>query len=482
MKILIASTPATGHLNPLLAIGHILVTEGHQVAFLSGSVFRDRILAIGSSFHAFPAGADFDPSVPSSVASELESITPGADWLRVTMERMFVDAVPAQHQGLQKVLQNFPADVVIGDDMLFGVLPMLLGPDAKRPPIVLCGTSFLHWCRGDGAPHFIGLPPAITQAQRDEYAQIYQDHDRQIYRPVADRLNRHLEKIGVEPLSMTLFDSIVYLADAYIQLTVPSFEFPREIPSSVHFVGTPPIVPNQAPLPPWAHELDGSRKVVLVTTVGNHNFDLLITPTLRALANEPDVLVIASAGGRPIGAIPGPIPDNARLAQYLPFEWILPKTDVFVTNGDYGSVNRAMSFGVPLVCAGAAEDKADVKARVAWSGVGINLKANPTPTALCEAVRTVIDAQDYRVRVLQMAGEFRAIDTRSEILRVVASTAGLADNENQPDTLTARPALRRGDHPTRRAQPRLPWSAPKIRSIKCGKWQRGEISDSRHSG
>jgi UDP:flavonoid glycosyltransferase YjiC (YdhE family) len=235
--------------------------------------------------------------------------------------------------------------------MLFGVLPMALGPDAKRPPIVLCGTSFLHWCRGDGAPHFIGLPPAITQAQRDEYAQIYQDHDRQIYRPVADRLNRHLEKIGVEPLSMTLFDSIVYLADAYIQLTVPSFEFPREIPSSVHFVGTPPIVPNQAPLPPWAHELDGSRKMVLVTTVGDHNFDLLITPTLRALANEPDVLVIATAGGRPIGAIPGPIPDNARLAQYLPFEWILPKTDVFVTNGDYGSVNRAMSFGGPLVCA-----------------------------------------------------------------------------------------------------------------------------------
>lgn len=47
---------------------------------------------------------------------------------------MFVDAVPAQHQGLQRVLQNFLPDVVIGDDMLFGVLPMLLGPDAKRPP------------------------------------------------------------------------------------------------------------------------------------------------------------------------------------------------------------------------------------------------------------------------------------------------------------------------------------------------------------
>ena len=207
--------------------------------------------------------------------------------------------------------------------------------------------------------------------------------------------------MGVGPLSMPLFDSVVELADAYLQLTVPGFEFPRDIPPSVHFVGTPPIIPNQAPLPSWAHELDGSRKVVLVTqgTVANHDFGLLIGPTLAALANEPDVLVVVTAGGRPVDAIPGPIPANARLASYLPFEWVLPKVDVFVTNGGYGSVNQAMSFGIPLVTAGLTEDKADVNARVAWSGVGIDLATNePTPEALREAVRTVLDRPTYRTR------------------------------------------------------------------------------------
>ena len=89
---------------------------------------------------------------------------PGPEWLRVAMERLFVDTIPAQHEGLQQVLRDFPADVIIGDDMFFGVLPMLLGPRSKRPPIVLCGTSILHWRREDGAPHFAGLPPATTQA------------------------------------------------------------------------------------------------------------------------------------------------------------------------------------------------------------------------------------------------------------------------------------------------------------------------------
>ena len=432
MKILLASTPATGHLNPLLAIGHILIAEGHDVGFLSGSVLRDRIEGIGAKFHAFPADADLDLRSFDSVFPELTTMAPGPDLLRTIMERVFVDVVPAQHQGLQQVLQSFPADVVIGDDMLFGVLPMLLGPWSKRPPIVLCGTSFLHWCRDDGAPHFIGLPPATTQVQRDEYAAIYREHDRLIYQPVADRLNRSLEQMGVEPLSMTLFDSVVHLADAYMQLTVPSFEFPREFPSSVHFVGTPPIIPNQAPLPSWAHELDGSRKVVLVTqgTVANHNFDLLVAPTLRALANEPDVLVVATAGGRPIDTIPGPIPGNARLARYLPFEWMLPKADVFVTNGGYGSVNQAMSFGIPLVTAGLTEDKADVNARVAWSGVGINLATNePTPQALHAAVRAVLDTPNYRSRASLMAGEFEAIDTRSEIVRIVDGIASSVNRE-----------------------------------------------------
>src|SRR6266481_5479847 len=324
MKILIASTPATGHLNPLLAIGRILMAEGHEIVGLSGSALRERIEGIGAEFHPFPAGADFDLGDITAVVPELKNIPPGPEWLCVAMERVFVDSIPAQHGGLKQVLRDSPADVIIGDDMFFGVLPMLLGPRLKRPPIVLCGTSILHWRREDGAPPFVGLPPATSQAQLKEYAAISREYDKVINKPSARRLNRSLKDLGVGPLSMTLFDAVVELADAYMQLTVPSFEFPRDIPPSVHFIGALPITPNQAPLPAWAYELDGSRKVVLVTqgTVANHNFGLLIAPTLAALANEPDLLVVVTAGGRPIEAMPGPIPSNARLASYLPFEWV----------------------------------------------------------------------------------------------------------------------------------------------------------------
>jgi MGT family glycosyltransferase len=423
MKILIASTPANGHVNPMLAITRILLAEGHEVAFYTGAAYRARIDEAGATFFSLPPDADLDPKDPFARAPELKLLPPGYDWLRTALERLFIDNIALQYEGLQRLQRSFGPDIIIGDDMFFGLLPMLLGPRATRPPVIMCGTSFLHWTREDGAPCFLGLPPATTPEKRAEYAAIARDYHAAVDHPAGLRLNRVLTELGAPPTTMTLFDSSVGLADAYLQLSVPNFEFPRDIPRSVHFVGTPPIIPGQVPLPPWAHELDGSRRVVLVTqgTVANHNLNLLVAPALAALAEEPDVLVDATAGGRPVEAIPGPVPGNARLASYLPFEWLLPKVDVLVTNGGYGSVNQAMSFGIPLVTAGLTEDKADVNARVAWSGVGVDLATNePTREALRVAVRTVLDEPRYRLRAVQMADEFAAIDTRSAILTVIS--------------------------------------------------------------
>jgi UDP:flavonoid glycosyltransferase YjiC (YdhE family) len=401
------------------------MVEGHEIAFLSANAFRSRIEATGALFHAFYHAEDVDLYGVTVARPELKGV-PGPDRVRLGLERWFVNTIPAQHRGLRQALDEFPADIIIADDMFYGALPTLLEPRSERPPLVYCGTSYLHWCRDDGAPHYAGLPPAKTKAERDEYAAIYRDYDRRLFKPLGDRLNELLQEMGARPISLTPFDALVFRADAYMQLTVPSFEYPREIPSMVHFVGTPPIYPNQAPLPPWANELDGSRKIVLVTqgTVANDNFGLLIGATLEALTNEPDVLVVMTTGGRPVDAIPGPIPDNARVAQFLPFEWILPQTAALVTNGGYGTVNQAISFGVPLVTAGLTQDKAEVNARVAWSGVGIDLRTNqPAPAAVRDAVRRVLNRSEYRARARTIAAEYQALDTRSRIIRIVTDIA-----------------------------------------------------------
>jgi UDP:flavonoid glycosyltransferase YjiC (YdhE family) len=423
VKILIAATPLAGHLNPLLALARILIEGGHEVLGLSASAMRDRIVNVGAEFRAFPAGADFDPRRRDVLFPEWKSIPAGLERTRFALKHIYVDAIQPQHAGLLQALREFPADVVIGDNFFWGALPMLLGPRGRRPAVILCGVMPLHSQRDDGAPPFAGLAPATSDTQRKEYAAKSEALDRDIYDPVKRHLNTRLIGMGVEPLSMHLLDAVVTLPDAYLQLTVPDFEFPRRnLPASVRFIGTPPLPPHQAPLPPWAHGLDGSRKVALVTqgTLSNLDLGQLVAPTLAALADRPDLLVIVTTGGPSFDAIPGVVPGNARLATYLPFDRVLPKVDVLVTNGGYGTVNLALSQGVPIVTAGLTEDKADVGARVAWSKVGIDLATNnPTPQALHRAVREVLGNPDYRARAASLAKVYAEIDTRCALLRIL---------------------------------------------------------------
>jgi UDP:flavonoid glycosyltransferase YjiC (YdhE family) len=78
MKILVASTPATGHLNPLLATGRILIAEGHAVVRFSGKALRGHIEGIGAEFRPLPAGADFRSATHRLGGSRAEEHASGA--------------------------------------------------------------------------------------------------------------------------------------------------------------------------------------------------------------------------------------------------------------------------------------------------------------------------------------------------------------------------------------------------------------------
>jgi UDP:flavonoid glycosyltransferase YjiC (YdhE family) len=424
MKALLVSTPSMGHLNPLLSVGRMLIADGYEVMGLCSSYLRDRIESAGAQFHSFLPKADVDPRDLEAHFPEMKTVAPGsAEMLRMGMERAISNYMLPQYESIIAALRVFSADIIIGDHVMCGILPLLLGPRSQRPPVALLGASYLNSQRDDGAPGDAGVPLATNDRQRADNLALAQVYEEKVFGPVGKIINAHLSLVGCPPLHMNIFDAMVLLPDAYLELTVPGFEFPRlNLPTSVHFVGPLPITPNQVPPPSWADDLNKARKVVLVTqgTWTNDDFSQLVLPTIEALADQPDIMVMVTLGGGPVDSLPGPLPGNVRVAEYLPFEWALSKIDAFVTNGGYGSVNQALSFGVPVVTAGTVADRADVGVRVAWSGVGVNLATNaPTADALRSGVRRVLDEPQFRRQAARYAEEARGIDTRSEVLRIL---------------------------------------------------------------
>jgi MGT family glycosyltransferase len=421
-RFLIAGTPVPGHISPLLAVCRHLVGLGHEVVMHTASIFRERAEAAGARFLPFRPEIDLDYRRLDEHFPERARLPAGPPQLVFGLKHVFADAMPHQHEGIREILRDFPADAIVIDTMFCGVMPLLLGPRDKRIPVISLGITALARSSVDTAFFGTALPPPSTAAARARNAAMTRYMQKNLYGEVQDYFNGILSAQGLPGLPEFLFDSLITLPHRYLQLTGERFEYPRsDMPGNVRFVGPllPPPSVDFAP-PPWWDERDAARPVVLVTqgTLANTDLTQLVGPTLTALAGE-DVTVIATTGGPPLDAIPVALPANARAVVFLPFDRLLPKVSLVVTNGGYGAVNHALSLGVPLVVAGDSEEKPEIAARVAWAGAGINLEsARPTPEQIRDAVLTALTDRRYRDGARALRDDFaryNALDTIASI-------------------------------------------------------------------
>jgi MGT family glycosyltransferase len=423
MKILFAAIGAIGHVNPLLAIARMVKARGDDVLFTTARALKERVESAGARFVPLAGEADLDFRNIDKVIDDWATIPPGPPQIRKVMERGIIDLMGPQARSLRGAIAAEAPDIIVADSMFYGIAPLLIDRSRPRPPIVACGVTFLPLDRPDRAPLGLGLPPACDEADRRRYAEIATEVDASLNAPLRAYADARLADIGLPNLSHSFFQSWVLLADAYLQPTVRAFEYDYgPLPPTVHFVGALPPPSGTAPRPGWWSDLDGGRKLVLTTqgTFANLDFDEVVEPTLAALAGRDDLLVIVTTGGRPVEDVRGPIPPNARLARFLDYEALLPRLDLLVTNGGYGTVSLALRAGVPIVSAGLAEDKAEVGARIAWSGVGVHLASKAAGVeAVRGGVEQVLGTPAYRERARAMAASFAAVNTRREIFSIL---------------------------------------------------------------
>jgi MGT family glycosyltransferase len=436
--ILIATLSPTGHISPMLTIAADLVARGDRVTVMTGAAHSEAIRGVGAEPHPLPAIADFDQS---SFDSSERGRTSPVKALNLAIIRLFLAPMPHQAAELTSAMTHSRFDAIIVDYGFFGIMPLLLGDPADRPPVLYYTSTPLMMSSRDTAPTGMGLQPGVGMVGRLRNRALNALSQKVILRAADRAAAEMLESLGAPKLPVFLLD-VGVLADRLIVPTVPSFEYPRsDLASNIRFVGV--VHPQPAhgyQLPAWWSELDGDRPVVHVTqgTVDNDDLARLIEPTIEALRGE-DVTVVATTGGRDIGDLNVGIPSNTFVTEYIPHEVLLPKVDMMITNGGYGAVQRAVSTGVPLVVAGSTEDKPEVAARVAWSGAGINLETGtPSPTMIRDAVRRILADPRYLNRARELEADFARRDGVAEVAALVDEVL----RERQPASNRSHPCNR----------------------------------------
>ncbi|PSB28924.1 glycosyltransferase [Chlorogloea sp. CCALA 695] len=410
---LIATIPVVGHVFPALPIARRLVERGHKVYWYTGKAFQSTIEKTSAQYIPIIEGLDFsNPSnVPNHLIEERKKLSKLAQF-KFDIKHFFIDSAISQVEDLTKLLKEISVDIVLSDFCFLGSAWIY---EKGGPPWVSFGTSALPFNSKDTAPYGLGLKPTSSLPGRWRNSFLNWTFDQVLLADISTYIATAKSKIGLPKSHKSFFDSCLS-PFLYLQGTVPAFEYPRQdMPSQIQFVGPfLPEPPDSFVPPTWWQELEQNKPVIHVTQ-GTVATDIkeLILPTLEALAGE-DLLVVVTMGKESTEDIEFIRKNfqNARVENFIPHFYLLPHTDIMITNGGYNGVHIALANGVPLIAAGQSEDKPEICSRIEWAGVGINLKTSkPQPKQIKAAVNQILKSPVYKQKAQLMKAEIMQYDS-----------------------------------------------------------------------
>ncbi|MDL9978166.1 glycosyltransferase [Microbacterium sp. ASV49] len=425
-RIMMAAMPFTGHVAPMLAVAEELTARGHHVRFYTGAAFRSRVEAVGAQHVPWTTASDFDENdLPATFPRMVGK--KGLDQVFINIEDLFISTAPGQCADLLDEWHRDPWDLLVIEDSVGG------GALAAEKTGCLWATVAilpLNLPSRYAPPSGLGLAPGRTLIGRARDALLRSTVPLMMRRMRAP-LTRARAAAGLPPSDVS-FAEATFSPHRILASGAPLLDFDRpDAPAQLTYVGqlsrrstaAAPAGTAASSLPSWWADLDG-REVVHVTQ-GTQNIDPgdLIRPAIEALA-DTDALVVVSTGVPGRDELPFAVPGNVRVAGFLPYAQLLPRTCVIVTNGGWGGVLASLAHGVPLVVAGGDLDKPETAARVAWAGAGVNLKTGtPTAAQVRDGVSRVRTERGFRDAAASLArqldglgGAPRAAELLEELL------------------------------------------------------------------
>jgi UDP:flavonoid glycosyltransferase YjiC (YdhE family) len=344
LRIVIGAIGWTGHVFPAFALARELQARGHEVVVETFERWRDVVDDLGLRFSPAPERM----TVPG-VASAPDG---------PTLAQASRDLIP--------MLRDLRPDVVITD--LFTIAPALAAETEGLRRATLIPHP--HPVHEPGLPFYpLGLLPPRTPVGRLAWRALWPLVGTRLPNTRLRKVRAALDEVRAELGLGPLRDYDGQISDGLAMVaTFPQLEYPRHWPAHVHVTGPMPFE-----LPHPEVELPaGADPLVLVASSTERDPGLeLVGLTLDSLADEP-VRVIATTNRRGL-RWSGPLPDNARVVDWLSYAQVVPQSSLVVCHGGHGTLTRSLIDGVPVLVSPPAGDMAENGARATWAGAGLML-------------------------------------------------------------------------------------------------------------
>ena len=351
-RFLAYTSPARGHLYPMVATLLELHRRGHEV----------HVRTLASEVAVLrEAGLDaeaIDPAIEHTPLETWRATTPeeGLALALATFSRRAVHEVP----DLTAAIGRVQPDALLIDITTPGAAAVA---EAEGIPWARSIPLFQHFSMGpEPATEVTLVPFGIAPAG-------------------IDVLNEPRRRLGLPPLSGP---DEVWRAPVHLYYTSPPFEDPGlTFPPSFRLVG-PGLWEPPAEAPAWLDEID--RPMVLVSVSSEfQRDDALVEAVLEAMRTEAVEVVVTTAAHEPGRFRP---PANARLTSWLSHGPMLRKAAVTVCHGGMGITQKSLAAGVPVCVVPFGRDQFEVAGRVVATAAGTVVMPDALdPATLRSAVR-----------------------------------------------------------------------------------------------
>jgi hypothetical protein len=344
--LVFTAIPHWSHYEKVAKIAVGLAELGYPITFITGGIFEDDVKKLHQkiTFKSMLGKHDKMTAEEYEIADSLGAGTVAQELFM--MKNVLVESIPDQHETLQQAfsdVRNQWGDsrpvLSLYDSILIGHYAVLLGsPGIKPDTSIGISNHPLTLDSQDTFPFYMGKRPAegpdATKIHREANQGKKIDYTT---REISEAMWQKLRAMGVKKThDWHMYHALQAAPDHVMTLGVPEFEFPRsDLRPNVHYFGglksKKTSNTSETTLPDWWDDVAAAKaagKQIVAVSQGTVGTDLsnLLLPTLEALKDRTDVLIIATTVAVEVADIPDlVVPGNTRIAKFVPYDLLIPE-------------------------------------------------------------------------------------------------------------------------------------------------------------
>ncbi len=383
-----------GNIPPMLGLARRLSARGHKVWVLTEPCLQQTVSTYGLQFLPFTQyftrtdrKVDFFQDWKASPFSN------------PTMDRVIFGPADTTVAETLRALQEVSADVLVVDCLL---TPALIAAESLLIPRVVVFHMPEYMPGPNRPPGMMGLLPGKGRLGRLR--------DRLLGHLFSRLLNKYLPLLnevrkthGLNKLHRVT--DLLDQADLRLIQTLRSFDFPIEpSPSNVRYTG--PVLDDPDWTASWESPwpADDTRPLVVVSLSSTfQNQRAVIQRCIDAL-RDFQVRALVTLG-LALDHETLEAPDHVLVVRSAPHSKIFPTATLVITHAGHGTVMRALSHGLPLLCLPMGRDQNDNAAKVAYQGCGINLSQKASVPSIRQAIARMLKDQSFKQNALRLQKE-----------------------------------------------------------------------------